>query len=112
MNREEVKEVFQVIASVYPTFMPDTKEMLKKKVDTWAWAMKDMDYERVMAKTHEHIQSNKFPPTIAEISAFAPPKNEHLEKVRQWEKEAAQVPDHVKQEFKRNLEKLIKDKSK
>ena len=112
MNREQVKELFQLLISVYPSFRPDTAEKLTKKVDTWTHLMKNMDFKRVMARAEEHVQTNKFPPTIAEISAFAPPKNETLEKMKQWEREAEQVPDEVKQNFAKQLEHLIKDKKK
>lgn len=105
MNRDQVVELFKLIKSVYPNFDVDSH-----KVDTWTRLMKDMDHKRVMVKTEEHVQSNKFPPTIAEISAFAPPENETLKKMKQWEREAEQVPDEVKQQFAQNLNKLFKDK--
>lgn len=107
MNREQVIQLFKLIKSVYPTFEVDTQ-----KVDIWTRLMKDMDFNRVMTKAEEHVQSNKFPPTIAEISAFAPPENETLKKMEQWEREAEQVPNEVKQRFAQNLNKLLKDKKK
>lgn len=61
--------------------------------------MKGMDFDRVMARAKEHVTTNKFPPTIAEISAYAPEKNEHLEKFERWKREAAQVPESKKREF-------------
>ncbi|MGG3451873.1 hypothetical protein ABER98_18780 [Domibacillus aminovorans] len=38
----------------------------------------------------QHIKNNKFPPSIAEISVYEAPENEHLEKVKQWEREGAE----------------------
>lgn len=105
MDREQVIQLFKLIKSVYPNFEVDTQ-----KVDTWTRLMKDMDFKRVIAKAEEHVQTNKFPPTIAEISAFAPPKNNTLEKMKQWEREHEQVPDEVKQQFAEQLKHLIKDK--
>jgi hypothetical protein len=110
MNRSEVKELFQIIGSVYPSFIPNDERFLTAKVNTWTNLMKDMDYKRVIAKAEEHARLNKFPPTIAEIAAYAPEKNEHLEKMKQWEKEAADVPQSVKNEFKRTMEQLFKEK--
>src|SRR5690625_4672033 len=101
MNREQVKTLFRLLGNAYPQFMPGSKEKLKDKIDTWTEVMKNMDYERVMARAQEHIQTNKFPPTIAEISAFAPKKDDTLEKMRQWEEEAKKVPTHVKQNFEK-----------
>lgn len=107
MTRDEVVNVFKLIKSFYPNF-----EVTTEKVNNWFWAMKKMDFDRVMARAKEHVQENKFPPTIAEIAAYAPEKNEHLEKIKQWEREAAQVPPEVKQKFAKQMEKLFKDKSK
>lgn len=107
MNRDQVVQLFKEIKSVYPTF-----EVSTSKVNTWARMMRKMDFDRVMAKFDQHSLENKYPPTIAEIAAYAPEKNEHLEKMRQWEREAAQVSPEVKKEFARQMKKLFKDKAK
>lgn len=106
MKREEVKEVFKLISSVYPSF-----EVSSPKIDTWTRLMKGMDFDRVMKKAEEHIAANKFPPTIAEIAAYPPENNDHLHKMRQWEQEAAQVPEETKRKFKIKMQKLIQEKS-
>lgn len=106
MEREHVVKLFKEIKNIYPTF-----EVSTEKVNTWARMMKKMDNNRVMAKLEEHSLVNKFPPTIAEISAYAPEKNEHLEKMRQWEKEAAKVPQSVKDDFRKQMKKLFQEKS-
>jgi len=106
VTKADVLELFKLIKSIYPTF-----EVTQEKIDIWANVMKKMDYERVIVRAREHFAENKFPPTIAEIAAYAPEKNEHLEKMRQWEKEAEQVPQRVKDNFKKQLEKLLKDKA-
>lgn len=106
MTREEVIELFKVIKSVYPTF-----EVSSTKVDTWARMMHKMDFKRVMAKAEHHTMENKFPPTIAEIAAYAPEKNNHLEKMKKWEREASNVPQEVKENFRRQMEQLFKDKA-
>ena len=111
MNREQVKELFQLLGNAYPHFIPNTKEELSDKVDVWTSVMKSMDYERVMARAKEHIQANKFPPTIAEVSAYAPKKNDTLEKMERWEKEAAEVPQEVKDRFRRKIINLFEEKS-
>lgn len=107
MTKAQVLELFKLIKSIYPNF-----EVSQEKIDNWAWAMSKMDFDRVMARAHEHVLSNKFPPTIAEVAAFAPEKNEHLEKIREWEKEAAEVPQETKDRFRREMEKLFQEKSK
>ena len=112
MNREQVKKLFQLLGNTYPQFMPTTPEKLKDKINTWADIMKDMDYEHVIARARQHVQEHKFPPTIAEISAYAPKKDNTLEKMREWEREASKVPDHVKEDFRKRMKKLFEDKAK
>jgi hypothetical protein len=107
VNRDQVIELFKLLKSVYPSF-----EVSTPKVDSWARLMKKMDFERVMEKAEHHSLENKFPPTIAEIAAYAPEKNEHLEKMRQWDEEAAQVSESTKLRFRQELQKLIQEKSK
>lgn len=107
MERREVVELFKLIKSVYPNFEVDSG-----KADTWHRLMKDMDFVRVMAKAEQHVQANKFPPTIAEIAAYAPEENKHLEKMQQWEAEAAKVPPEVKREFAQRFQELLRGKAK
>jgi len=107
LNREQVIELFKFIKSVYPTF-----EVSSKKVDVWTKVMRDMDYYRVMKRAEEYVVENKFPPTIADIAAYAPPKNETLKQMKQWRKEAEQVPTEVKLRFREKMKQLIEEKSK
>ena len=107
MTREQVKSLFRFLVSIYPNF-----EVSTEKIDTWTAVMKDMDYERVMARARQYVQEHKFPPTIAEISAYAPKKDNTLEKMREWEREASKVPDHVKENFRKRMKKLFEDKAK
>lgn len=107
MTREEVKDLFMMLKSVYPMF-----DISTDKVNTWYGLMRDMDFKRVMAKAEQHAQSNRFAPTVAEISGYAPTENTHLNKMREWEKEAANVRPEVKNEFKQKMQQLIRGKSK
>jgi hypothetical protein len=107
MTRDEVKDLFKMISSMYPTF-----EVSTGKIDTWARMMRKMDFDRVMAKAEKHALENKFPPTIAEIAAFAPEENDHLEKMERWKEEAAQVPPELKQRFNQSIQQLLKEKRK
>lgn len=105
MDRDEVKELFKLITSVYPRF-----EVSAQKVDTWTYLMKKMDFKRVMAKAEQHVMENKFPPTVAEIAAYPPEHNDHLDKMKQWEQEAAKVSEETKHRFKYEMQKLIREK--
>ena len=106
MNRMQVVELFKFLKSIYPSFDVNTE-----KIDAWAIAMTDMDYERVMARVKEYVKENKFPPTVAEIAAYAPEPNTTLQQMEQWRKEAEKVPEHVKLLFKQKIEQLIREKA-
>lgn len=82
MNKSQVLSILETIAESYSNF-----DLTKKKAEVWSEFLSDMPYEKVKSKLHDHIRTSKFPPTIAEISAEERPKNEFLEKARQWEEQ-------------------------
>lgn len=107
MERKEVVDLFKFLKNIYPNFEVDSG-----KADTWHRLMKDMDFERVMVKAEQHVQANKFPPTVAEIAAYAPAKNEHLEKMKRWEEEAAKVSPEKRARVSAEIQELIRSKIK
>lgn len=70
MTREEVIQVFKVIAYAYSQF-----EVSSEKVDVWHKFLKDQNPATVMMKVERHIATEKFPPTIAEITEIKPKKS-------------------------------------
>lgn len=106
MDKNQAIEILETIHEIYPRF-----ELTDRKIEVLIPQLKKMDYDRVMSRLNDHIVSNPFPPSIAEIAAYAPEKNEHLEKVEKWKREAAQVPESKKREFYDAVKKLIEDKS-
>src|SRR5690625_2846423 len=105
VNKKQIVEMFKLIKSVYPNFEVD-----QMKVDAWAKVMRGQDYDRIIIKLKEHKKTNKFPPTIAEITANAPKKNYHLKKKKKWKREAAKVPEETKSQFREKLKQLIMEK--
>jgi hypothetical protein len=53
-----------------------------------------MSYDRVLQNVNKHISENKFPPTIAEISAYDPPKNEFLTQYNKWLQQGRERIEH------------------
>ncbi|SEH77883.1 Loader and inhibitor of phage G40P [Halobacillus karajensis] len=111
MDKKQVLEIFKVLQNIYPRFMPESTEEAQDKLNTWTRMMRDMDFKRVMKKVEEHIIANKFPPSIAEISAYAPKDNESLRKMEQWRKEAENVPQETKDRFQAKLKELMEAKT-
>lgn len=106
LNRNEALSVLESITGMYPRF-----ELTEQVIEAWLPLLEEMDYKRVMARLRNHAVSNRFPPTIAEISAYAPPENTALKKMEKWQREAEQVPDEVKQKFQQKMKQLIQEKS-
>jgi hypothetical protein len=108
MNKVEAIEVLESISELYPGRF----ELTERKVRILLPKLLEMDFERVMAKLSDYAAEKPYPPTIAEIAAYAPENNEHLAEMRKWEQEAAQVPEETKRQFREQLKKLIQEKSK
>lgn len=92
MNKKQVLDLIIKIEQFYNNpftrnLGPDeTREQkIVKVVDSWSLMLEDQDYNRVMQKFKKHVQSNKYPPTIAEL--YVEPddskiNHEHLEFMR------------------------------
>lgn len=85
MNREQTKEVFKIIKSVYPTF-----EVSSEKLDVWSKLLREQDYEAVINNTEGYVLNNKFPPTITDIreKKVESRNRSFIDKVKQWEADA------------------------
>lgn len=114
MKREQVIQLFELLSDVYPNFRPNTKDETVRKVNTWTSLMKGQKFHRVMARAKDYVQTNRFPPTIADLTERVDRKNkgDFLEKHKQWQKEAQEVSTETKLEFRRKMLDLIKEKSK
>lgn len=87
MNRQQSQDIILRIAGSYTQF-ETTGEIGKKRIEMWTSHLKDMPYERVLERLNQHIRENRFPPTIAEIAYYPPGKNQVLQDMEEWEKEA------------------------
>jgi ribosomal protein L12E/L44/L45/RPP1/RPP2 len=108
MNKDQAGDVLRAIGDLYP----NTFQVTETKVKLLIPQLEKMDYERVMANLSSFAATNKFPPTISEIAGYTPEHNDSLEKMRKWKEEADKVDPAIKERFKRDMEKLLKDKSK
>ncbi|PAF34129.1 hypothetical protein CHH69_17415 [Terribacillus saccharophilus] len=108
MDRKEATAVLRAISDIYP----NTFELTETKIELLVPQLVKMDYKRVMVNLSSFAATNKFPPTIAEIAGYAPEHNDSLEKMRKWNEEAAKVDPAVKERFKQDMAKLLKDKNK
>lgn len=62
MTREQVKEVFKILAYAYPKF-----EVSSEKIDFWHKFLIDQNPAAVMQKAEKHVMESPFAPTIADL---------------------------------------------
>ncbi|ASK64205.1 hypothetical protein CFK37_19665 [Virgibacillus phasianinus] len=106
MNQQEAIHVLETIGDIYPKF-----EVSKQKAHLLIQQLIQMDYDLVMEKLSAYVGAHAFAPTLAEIAAYPPVCNDHLENITRWRAEAATVPTEVKRAFHQKLTKLLKDKT-
>lgn len=82
MTEEQALDIMGTIAAAYENF-----KLNEKRVIVWSEQLVKMDYKGVLHNLKRHINTNKFPPTIADISAKLPEKNAFLEEQKQWREE-------------------------
>ncbi|MET3508441.1 hypothetical protein [Halalkalibacter oceani] len=105
MNHEQAAEVLYTINEVYPKF-----ELTERKLKVLTPVLLQMDFDGVMERLKEHIAKKSFVPTIAEIAVYPAPENKVLQKINQFEREAAQNPPTKEQrrQFEKKLQTLLK----
>lgn len=107
MKREEALFVLQTIQEVYPKY--DLPEM---KVRMLVRELLPMDYVEVMKNLARHTARYPYPPMIAEIAAYPREREEQVERLNQWRKEAEEVPEEMREAFHKQMLKVLEEKSK
>ncbi len=105
MKRNEAIDVLEEIGDIYSKF-----ELSETKATILLEKLLPMDYNLVKRNLSDHAAAKPYPPTIAEIAAYPAEENHHLQLIEKWRAEAAMVPDSLKEEFQREMIKLIKEK--
>lgn len=63
MTREEFKSIVKAMRVTYPNTPITTQQVF----DLWYGLLRDMDYKAVSDNLLQHIRTNKFAPTVAEL---------------------------------------------
>ncbi|MFD2923102.1 hypothetical protein [Halobacillus naozhouensis] len=107
MDHREALEVLETISELYSNKF----EITKRVADILIPELMEMDFPGVMKKLSAFAARNVFPPTLSEIAVYPPEKNTTLEKIQQWEQEAASVSAETKQRFLKQLQQLVEGMS-
>ncbi|RLL43914.1 hypothetical protein D8M04_13500 [Oceanobacillus piezotolerans] len=104
MMQKEAVEILETISEFYPTF-----ELTKRKAKVLISHLLLMDYEGVKNNLIIYIAKSPYAPKLSDIAVYPPEPNMHLEKWKKWEEEAKKVPEEVKQNFREQFDKLLKE---
>ncbi|ARI75660.1 hypothetical protein [Halobacillus mangrovi] len=104
MNHDEAVEVLKSIHELYPR----TFEITKRRVKLLIPQLEKMDYEAVMEKLSNHVSFSPYPPALSDIAVYLPEENDYLDRICEWEKEAAEVPKETKMQFNKKLDELTR----
>lgn len=85
MDKENVKEVFKIIKSVYPSF-----EVTSEKLNVWTRLLSDQEADVVIKNTESYAANNRFPPTISELRQENRKERDksYIDKIKEWENNA------------------------
>ncbi|RWZ54563.1 hypothetical protein EQV77_14945 [Halobacillus fulvus] len=107
MNHNQAIEVLETISELYPRKFDITERVAKILIPK----LLKMDFDGVIGKLSDYAVSNPFPPTVSDIAVYPPEENRHLERMKEWEEEAAEVSDEVRKLFLKKLNSLAEEKS-
>ncbi|MFG6147482.1 hypothetical protein [Halobacillus sp. B23F22_1] len=108
MKYDEAVEVLETMEELFSGKFKITK----RKLDVFVPELERMAFIPVMEKLFDYAVVHPFPPTLADIAVYEPKKNDHLEKMRQWDEEAAKVPEETKRLFEEKFNELLRKVSK
>ena len=67
MDRKETIKLFSLIANAYDMF-----DITEEKVELWSGMLADQAFNNVLANLKNHIQREKYPPSIADLRGVLP----------------------------------------
>lgn len=67
MEIKQAKDIVTTIHSAYPRFLPYDEDLAKSKVKLWSEFLLEWDYDKTKTNLRNHISTNKYEPTIADI---------------------------------------------
>jgi hypothetical protein len=74
MDRKQTADLLQTIQDSYPSKFHITEPV--RLLNAWEQALKNHDFNKVMANFYRHLELNAFPPTIADLV-----KSRHLDRM-------------------------------
>jgi hypothetical protein len=98
MTEEQTVKILALIATAYPNF-----NLTDERVDLWHEFMRKFPFEKGLLHLKRHIETNSFPPTIADILKKDPSQfvdyeklkletANRLERMDAWENKAIPYP--------------------
>lgn len=99
MTKQEFAILAKAIRAVYPNMLADDGAK-----NVWYELLKDLDYRPASAALQRHLQTSKFPPTIADIRTAVTKPKEEMPELEAWALARKAIrcdPDSAKEQFER-----------
>jgi hypothetical protein len=101
LKKTETAQFLAVVKTAYPAF-----EITAASTRLWHELLIELDYEVAKNRLQEHIRSNRYPPTIADIVRHDPNQFVDYERMKEetaqrfkemdeWEQQAIPLPEHL-----------------
>lgn len=84
MKQTDTAKMLIIIKTAYPNF-----EVNESTPKLWHEFMQHMDFEKAQRNLREHIMSNRFPPTIADIVRYDPEKERERLRIESFNRDVA-----------------------
>lgn len=65
MSRQEVKELLELIISLYPNI-----KLTREMANFWAECLEDITFEKAKTNLIKHVKQSRFAPTITDVRGF------------------------------------------
>ena len=118
MKKEETMELLNRIQVSYPFFKvtipssdnPSIEVLNQGLIDEWTRTFEDADYKEVMKRFDRHVKKSKYAPTPAEVYFRKEEPNDRIARIEKLKREAEEVPEELKQEFRDKVNALFEKK--
>ncbi|WP_028609755.1 replicative helicase loader/inhibitor [Paenibacillus harenae] len=101
MKKQETAQFLAVVKTAFPHF-----EITEPVVHLWHEYLEPIPFDQAKKNLQEHIRSNRFPPTIADIVRLEPNSTLHIDQLRletaerfalmdEWERNAVPIPEWI-----------------
>ena len=95
MTAKEFANLTAAIKTYYPR---DYVIPTDKAMELWFNSLKDLDYQNACRGLKKYVETNKFPPSIADIREYADASKPHVVEIEE-KHVGVPMPEHIKKKW-------------